>query len=202
MAFIQFIHPDEAAGKLAALYQQISGPGGQVDNVLQAHSLRPHTLQGHLALYKSVLHHPGNHLPQWFLESLGVLVSGLNQCSYCARHHGSGLRRLLAPDATRADALLASLHTEQPGEPFTPAEQAALAYGRKLTLSPGSIGQDDVAVLRTHGYSDGEILEINQVTSYFAYANRTVLGLGVTAAGETLGLSPEPSPDIDDWAHR
>lgn len=33
-------------------------------------------------------------------------------------------------------------------------------------------------------------LEINQVVAYFAYANRTVLGLGVNTEGEILGLSP------------
>ena len=48
----------------------------------------------------------------------------------------------------------------------------------------------DVADLRDHGYEDGAILEINQVTAYFNYANRTVLGLGVTTDGDILGLSP------------
>lgn len=201
MAYIQCIHPERANGKLAEVYRRVSGPGGQVDNVLQAHSLRPHTLQGHLALYKSVLHHTGNHLPPWFLESVGVLVSLLNQCSYCARHHGAGLRRLLAPDEARADALLASLQADQAGAPFTLAELAALSYTRKLTRSPGEIGQSDIDALRAHGYSDGEILEINQVASYFAYANRTVLGLGVSIEGEHLGLSPEGSPDTESWAH-
>jgi len=201
MAYIQCIHPERAEGKLAEVYRRVSGPGGQVDNVLQAHSLRPHTLQGHLALYKSVLHHSGNHVPQWFLEAVGVLVSQLNQCIYCARHHGTGLRRLLAADEARADALLASLQSDQPGEPFTPAELVALSYARKLTRSPGEIAQSDIEALRAHGYSDGEILEINQVASYFAYANRTVLGLGVTIEGEQLGLSPEESPDTESWVH-
>ena len=31
---------------------------------------------------------------------------------------------------------------------------------------------------------NGEILEVNQVAGYFAYANRTVLGLGVTLKDE------------------
>jgi len=37
----------------------------------------------------------------------------------------------------------------------------------------------------TTGLSDGQILEINQVAAYFAYANRTVLGLGVTSESES-----------------
>jgi hypothetical protein len=57
MAFINTIPPIRAEGKLLQLYERVSGPEGQVDNVLQVHSLRPHTLEGHVGLYKAVLHH-------------------------------------------------------------------------------------------------------------------------------------------------
>jgi len=66
MAFIKVIDPESAQGRLAKIYARVSGPGGQVDNVLQIHSLRPHSLEGHMALYKAVLHHPRNKLPLWF----------------------------------------------------------------------------------------------------------------------------------------
>ena len=55
--------------------------------------------------------------------------------------------------------------------------------------------------LRDAGFDDGEILEINQVTAYFAYANRTVLGLGINTAGDIIGLSPGDSSDPDNWSH-
>ena len=79
-----------------------------------------------------------------------------------------------------------------------PLKQAALAYARKLTLGPGGVGPADIDDLKATGLSDGQILEINQVTAYFAYANRTVTGLGVDTAGEVLGLSPG---DSEDWRH-
>ena len=69
---------------------------------------------------------------------------------------------------------------------------------RKLTNHPGSTAQADIDALRASGLKDGQILEINQVTAYFAYANRTVTGLGVDTAGEVLGLSPSES---GDWHH-
>jgi uncharacterized protein YciW len=58
-----------------------------------------------------------------------------------------------------------------------------------------------VADLRNAGYNDGEILEINQVVAYFAYANRTVLGLGCSTEGDIIGLSPNDSNNPDDWSH-
>ncbi len=56
--------------------------------------------------------------------------------------------------------------------------------------------------MRAHGLDDGAILEVNQVASYFAYANRVVIGLGVTTDGDVLGLSPDNTDDRDDWSHR
>jgi uncharacterized protein YciW len=52
------------------------------------------------------------------------------------------------------------------------------------------------------GITDGEVLEINQVVSYFNYANRMVLGLGITTYGDTLGLSPNNSNDPESWNHQ
>jgi len=198
MPYIKVISPENASGKLARIYQLVSGPAGQVDNVLQIHSLRPHTLEGHMALYKASLHHPRNKLPTWFLECIGVLVSLLNNCAYCARHHSAGLERLLKRENGDYEAYRAQLDREQPDAPFTLAEQAALVYAAKLTQNPGAVGPADIEALRAAGLGDGRILEINQVTAYFAYANRTVTGLGVDTAGELLGLSPD---DTEDWHH-
>ena len=201
MAYIKVIQPDAAEGKLAELFRRVRGPTGQVDNVLQIHSLRPHTMEGHMALYKAVLHHSGNRTPGWFLESLGVLVSMLNGCGYCTRHHSAGLKRLLQAEPGRYEAYMAQLQSTAPGQPFTAAQCAGLRYARKLTLSPGEIVQQDIDELLAAGISDGEILEINQVASYFAYVNRTVAGLGVSTEGEQLGHSPQVSTNLDDWNH-
>ena len=92
----------------------------------------------------------------------------------------------------------AELDRDRPGPPFTPAEQEALRYAETLTLRPGSIDESDIGALRAAGLDDGRILEINQVAAYFAYANRTVTGLGVHTEGEILGLAPDDSPD---WHH-
>ena len=133
MAFIKVVSPQQAQGRLAKIFKQIQAPDGQVDNVLQIHSLRPHTLQGHMAIYKAVLHHTGNQVPEWYLEAIGVLVSRLNGCVYCASHHAEGLKRLLKVKGRESDAYLQALQKQIPAEPFTPAEQLGLAYAGKLS---------------------------------------------------------------------
>ncbi len=59
------------------------------------------------------------------------------------------------------------------------ADRAMLTYVEKLTLRPWEMIEDDVIALRQNGFSDGAILDINQVTAYYAYVNRLADGLGV-----------------------
>jgi uncharacterized peroxidase-related enzyme len=201
--WISHIAYEDAEGRLRQLYDRIKGPGDNVDNIMLAHSLRPHSMEGHMALYKYVLHHASNTVPKWFLETLGVQVSLLNECAYCVEHHFSGLRRLLA-DEVRAATIRNALESGNLEGIFSSRERAAIEYSLALTKAPND--QDELKrrleAMSATGFDDGQILEINQVAAYFAYANRTVLGLGVTTDGDILGLSPGNSENPDDWSHR
>lgn len=199
MSWIKTIPFSEATGRLKALYERVKGADDNIDNIMMAHSLRPHTMEGHMRLYKNVLHHTSNKVPKWRLELLGVWVSLLNGCAYCVEHHHQGLRQELGNPA-KADEMRSALERDALNY-FDAEDRALLAYAFKLTTSPSSVERDDVVSLRDIGLSDGEILEINQVIAYFAYANRTVLGLGVDHAGDVLGRAPRNSADGDDWSH-
>ena len=56
---------------------------------------------------------------------------------------------------------------------------AMCEYVEKLTLKPWEMVEADVISLRGAGFSDSAILDINQVTGYYAYVNRLADGLGV-----------------------
>ncbi len=201
MPWIATIPYTASTGKLRQLYDRVKGPGDNVDNIMMMHSLRPHTMEAHMAVYKHVLHHSGNTVPKWFLETLGVWVSWLNQCSYCVEHHFAGLQRLLN-DPARGLALRAAMQARDiAAAALSRREKRAMLYAEALTLTPASLTEADAIELRDSGWSDGEILEINQVCAYFAYANRTVLGLGCSTDGDILGLSPNNSDDPDNWNH-
>ena len=200
MTWIKTISYDDAEGQLKRLYDRIKGPDNNVDNIMLAHSLRPHTMEGHMALYKHVLHHTRNTLPKVFLETIGVYVSSLNNCAYCVEHHFSGMARLLG-DHERASLVSRALESRQPAEAFEGFELAALQYAEQLTIRADTISESDIDGLRAAGLDDGQILEINQVTAYFCYANRTVLGLGINTEGDEIGLSPGDSKDPDNWSH-
>ena len=201
MPWIETIAYENASGKLKALYDRVKGPDDNVDNIMMTHSLRPHSMEGHMALCKYVLHHTGNKIPKWFLEALGVWVSSLNECDYCVHHHFAGMKRLLGDNA-KADAIRSAIATRDiDAAPLDHKQKLAMKFARQLTRDPGGMNESLVIDLRNAGYSDGEILEINQVSAYFSYANRTVLGLGCSIKGDIVGLSPNQSDDPDNWSH-
>ncbi|CAN5840073.1 peroxidase-related enzyme [soil metagenome] len=188
--WIHVIPPDEADGRLGRLYDQLRTPTGHIDNVLQVHSLRPRTLEGHLALYKGTLHNPDIGLSPRERELVGVYVSALNSCNYCVVHHQAGLARIL-DDADFAAALVTASMGESDDDPRTAREKAMCAYATKLTRTPAALEEGDVEALRRAGLDDGEILDLNQVVAYFNYVNRSVLGLGVPVDDGPLGLAPD-----------
>jgi uncharacterized peroxidase-related enzyme len=62
---------------------------------------------------------------------------------------------------------------------LAPADRAMLDYAVHLTRSPHAVTAQDVEGLRQWGFSDTAILDICQVTAYYAYVNRLADGLGI-----------------------
>lgn len=191
-AWIELIPLEAAEGELKRCYDMVRTPAGTVDNVMRAHSLRPHTMEGHVVLYRSVLHNPDNVLPFWFLEMVASYTSIVNDCEYSLTHHFMNARRLLKDDA-RSDAIFAALKAGRPEDMFEGKELALLRYAAKLTRDVGKMVKSDIDVLRQAGCDDGEILEVNQVCAYFNYSNRLLNGLGVTTDGDVIGYYQEES---------
>lgn len=89
-------------------------------------------------------------------------------------HHRRGLRRLL-----KNDALLAAVETDWRTAQLSAGRRAMLDYAVKLTVTPGATTATDLDPLRAVGFSDRDILDIAEVTAYYAFANRIADGLGV-----------------------
>ena len=79
-AWIEHVLPQQATGRLQELYAQVA-TGGEVDHVVQIHSLVPHALEALLVFYKRVMH-GRNELPYVEREVIAVTVSVLNRCHY------------------------------------------------------------------------------------------------------------------------
>lgn len=90
------------------------------------------------------------------------------------KHHGAGLRKLIGDDK-----LGRTLQEDFRTAPLDETDRAMLEYAAKLTLEPWNMERADVENLRAKGFSDEAILDIAQVTGYYAFVNRLADGLGV-----------------------
>ena len=89
-------------------------------------------------------------------------------------HHGEGLRKT----ETDQDFISALIEKRIPNS-ANEREKAIIPYARKLTSTPYLCKRKDIELLRSVGFSDKAILQINLVINYFNYVNRLADGLGV-----------------------
>ncbi|PCH74147.1 MAG: alkylhydroperoxidase [Rhodobacteraceae bacterium] len=193
-AWIRMIADKDADDTLKSALDFARTPHGTVDNVMRVHSLRPSTMNGHVALYRACLHDEANTLEMWFQEVISSYVSTLNNCAYSYANHWANARHLIGDDA-RADRIEAALRGRTPEAEFAGGELAILQYAAKLTLTPGQIVKADIQALKDAGVADGEILEANQIVGYFNYVNRLLNGLGVTTDGDVVGFYADEPGD-------
>ncbi len=194
MSWIESITPDEATGRLARIYAGACDPElGRPANVLVVHGVSPTVLEAHLALYRRVVKAP-KALPWYACEMVATVVSAANACRYCTIHHAVALSRALAAAGTEApfafrptvEGLVGFGRTGEAAPiAAVPAPwNAAVRFARALTVAPGAIRRPQHDALAEAGLADAARFEIVQVTAYFNYVNRVVLGLGVALEPE------------------
>ena len=86
---------------------------------------------------------------------------------------------------TKNDSLPDALADDFRTAPIDADDRAMLEYVDKLTRTPAGMTRQDVDALRRAGFSDAAILDICQVTAYFAFVNRLADGLGVELESES-----------------
>ena len=180
MPWIHIIDEEDADAKLQAAYDRIKGSRGKVANILKIHSLKPETMLAHAELYLTLLFR-GSGLSREEREIIAVAVSVANRCEYCILHHAEALNAYWQ-DRARVEALI-----RDPDAVDLPVRaRAVVRYATKLTRRPWAMSAEDVDALREVGFSDGDILSVNLIASYFNFVNRIALGLGVEFSAEEV----------------
>ncbi len=178
MAWIRVIDEAEAEGKLKEYYEQIKKSRGKVANIMKVHSLQPEAMKAHLDLYLAIMFGKSG-LSRQQRELLATVVSSMNGCEYCVRHHAEALRFYV-----KDEAWLRRIQRDYTKANLGEKDRQILDYAAKLTRSPSRVTEKDVEALRAVGFHDEEILNINLITSYFNFVNRVAEGLGVEHSEE------------------
>lgn len=147
--------------------------------------------------------------PYEFATEIFWIVSRLNNCHYCLGHQEDKLKRVGV-----SEARLVALDSRW--TLFSPREQAAFAFAKKLTEQPHRLTDHDVADLATH-YSSDQILELAFLVGRYNATNRWTDALGIpqedhrvyrsdlnadelTIASEVTVTATEPRPQFSDYA--
>lgn len=187
ICWIDAVKYEDADNGLKDIYDSVTSPNGNLDNLYQAFSLRPHTIKPADDLYKAALHDDDNALPKWFSELISTFVAILTGCEYARSHHGANFVHLFG-DTEKAESIMLSLEHGKLDQCGNNKEVGALRYVNKLCHEPEHISLEDVTSLSNIGWSDGEILEIVQIVSTLSYFARVINGVGISLAGDRIGL--------------
>ncbi|MBX2901663.1 MAG: peroxidase-related enzyme [Cyclobacteriaceae bacterium] len=172
MAFIQVIEHDESSGELRGIYDHLVATRGKLADVHKIQGLNPPTVLSHMNLYKDIMfgHSP---LKRYQREMLGVVVSTVNQCEYCTKHHCEALNHYWKDDV-RITSLL-----QQNDDHLSEPDKALCEFAREVTRNPELSTQQKIDNLKSKGFDDRAILDATLVIGYFNFVNRIVLTLGL-----------------------
>ncbi len=174
MAFIDIIEPEDATGSLKEIYQKLKQKRGKLAQIHKIQSLNPNTIMKHIDLYMSIMFSKSP-LSRTQREMMAIVVSAANGCEYCQLHHAEALNHYWK-DRNSVEQLRINYDRLN----LNNIDKQLCRLARELTLHPNKIDEDQyISPLRNTGLSDRAILDAVLVVSYFNFANRMVLGLGV-----------------------
>ena len=180
MSWIEEIEVDEADGKLAEMYAELTERRGKISNILKVHSLNPQAMSNHLDLYMTLMFGKSG-LSRAEREAVAVVVSATNECEYCVNHHTEALRHYIDDEET-----LNMLATADGLETFEPRLSNIVRHAERLTVAPAAMTESDLEELRAVGLDDKDILDLTLIVGYFNFVNRIAVGLGVSYSDDEL----------------
>ncbi|MFQ5516605.1 MAG: hypothetical protein ACE5E8_03440 [Acidimicrobiia bacterium] len=173
--WIEVVDPDDAEGELADLYEkQTAALGGPTDLTMIA-SLYPQLAVARAGLYQVVESCPSSLTPHE-RQAIALAATAALQSEYLS----SGVEHKFLAAGGSAEEAARIRSGDLSG--LTARVQQLGAYAVKVAVEPAGVVRKDVARCRATGSSDLDILDANNLGSYYSYLASICLGLGLTAA--------------------
>lgn len=164
---------DDVPEGVARLWDKSQEVFGFVPNVFRAQALNGDQFEAWWKYFNLLVNKEG-YLTNAERELAGVVVSGINRCTYCTVSHGAALREY-TDDAVTSD--LVAVNWRQADLP--PRERAIAEYAERLTRTPEQVGPEHLGPLRKVGMDDHQIMELVQVIGMFNMTNRVATAIGM-----------------------
>ena len=172
--FPALVSPESATGPVAEAFELVKGARGGVAHIWQAMGHHAPLIPAHLAIYQATM------FDEWALnrrqcELLATAASGVNECRYCAMHHGAPLEREgQSPEEVQAlkiNPMTAPLQN--------PGDSALRDLAVKLTATPAGDLSPEMSRLAELGFTEAQRAHAVMVVAYFNMMNRIANGLAV-----------------------
>ena len=155
--------PTDIREKILAVQEK----SGFVPNVFLVLSRRPDEFRAFFAYHDALMVKETGSLTKADREMIVTTTSAKNNCLYCVMAHGAILR-IYAKNPLVADQVAVNHHKAD----ITPRQKAMLDFAVKVCLDSRSVGDQDYAELREHGFDDEDIWDITAITGFFGMSNR------------------------------
>jgi len=172
MSRIKPLERGELSGEAAAIVGQIEGAFGRVPNLFKTYTHFPPLLEANWNKVKAVMMQ-GN-LSRKVKETIAVLVSKDNSCSYCISAHTAALKSIGVSDEE-----IGHINEDIENADFDDKERALIAFARKANLEPLKISDSEFQAVHQSGATDGEIIEALGVMEIFTAFNKFLDALQV-----------------------
>ncbi|GIK87380.1 MAG: peroxidase-related enzyme [Burkholderiales bacterium] len=157
---------DEMPDDVRARILEVQEKSGFVPNVFLALAHRPDEFRAFFAYHDALMAKEGG-LTKAEREMIVVATSGANDCLYCVVAHGAILR-IYAKNPLVADQVAVNYRKAD----IAPRQKAMLAFALKVATDSASLGDEDHAALRAHGFSDEDVWDVGAIAAFFALSNR------------------------------
>jgi uncharacterized peroxidase-related enzyme len=154
--------PEDIRDRILAVQEK----SGFVPNVFLALAYRPDEFRAFFAYHDALMDKPGN-LTKAEREMIVVATSNANQCQYCVVAHGAILR-IRAKNPLLADQVAINYRKAD----ITPRQMAMLDFAMKVSARAYEVGDEDIAVLKSHDFTEDDIWDISAISAFFGMSNR------------------------------
>ncbi|RYE33058.1 MAG: alkylhydroperoxidase [Hyphomicrobiales bacterium] len=154
--------PDDIRERILAVQEK----SGFVPNVFLTLAHRPDEFRAFFA-YHDALMNKAEGLTKAEREMIVVATSNANQCQYCVVAHGAILR-VRAKNPLIADQVAVNYRKAD----ITLRQKAMLDFAMKVSARAYEVGDDDVAALKEHDFSEDDIWDIAAIAAFFGMSNR------------------------------
>lgn len=140
---------DAAPAAAQPLLDAVNAKLGTIPNLFRLIGNSPAGLEGVLGLTGAL----GKTLDVKTRERIALAVAAVNGCDYCMSAHsyfGSNFAKLDE----------AEMAANRRGRSNDPKADAAVSFARKVAEHRGKVGADDIAAVKSAGYTDAHVVEI------------------------------------------